>query len=385
MRSIQAIKVRVQIEEVIRQRGVTLHAGNQSGERLVGHCPFHQPDANPSFNVYVETQQYHCFGCGAHGDVINFVEQFDGCSRQEAMQRLSALADVLPSPIRKYVPPFRPQRVTSSDLPPVHTMRRPKEQRELLSFAQQHYQRSLLEHPALLAYMREQRGITREGILLSGMGYADGTLRSQLDEAQRREAQAVGLLNRAQQERLRRRIVIPERDEEGWCHWMVGRCVEQQVTKRVPKYLGLSLSKPLLGYGLACKQSAQGQAPQAILVVEGAIDFVIAAQWQLPIWCVALIGTHASRRQLAALLELQQRARGVPILLGLDADEAGRQATMRLMEQIAERGRRVEELLSLDGAKDIGELGRRADGREVLGTSIQDTLAQLETTERIKA
>ncbi|HEY7420167.1 MAG TPA: toprim domain-containing protein, partial [Ktedonobacteraceae bacterium] len=157
-------------------------------------------------------------------------------------------------------------------------------------------------------------------------------------------------------------------------------CVEQRVTKRVPKYLGLSLSKPLLGYGLACKQSAYGQVPQAIVVVEGAIDFVIATQWQLPIWCVSLIGTHASRRQLAALLELQQQAGGAPILLGLDADDAGSQATKRLMEQITERGRLVGELPSMDGVKDIGDLGGRADGREVLGASIQDALALLKTT-----
>ena len=50
--SVEAIKASVQIEDIVRRRGVVLRA-NQSGERLEGHCPFHAFDETPSFNMYV--------------------------------------------------------------------------------------------------------------------------------------------------------------------------------------------------------------------------------------------------------------------------------------------------------------------------------------------
>ena len=60
--SVDQIKASVRIEDVVRRRGVALRA-TANGERLEGHCPFHPFDETPSFNLYVTTQRYHCFGC----------------------------------------------------------------------------------------------------------------------------------------------------------------------------------------------------------------------------------------------------------------------------------------------------------------------------------
>jgi DNA primase len=373
--SIAAIKARLRIEEVIRGRGVSLQAPSQGSTRLTGNCPFHQ-DETPSFTVYIVTQRFHCFGCGANGDVIDFVERFEKCSRQEAMQRLAEASYVTPLS-GKQEQPRQKQRRTTVRLD-VTTTGRQDEHTELLSLAQYHYHRSLLKHDAMMAHLHEQRGITREGILLCGLGYADGSLHAYLNAAQRQEAREIGLMSVMAHERLFQRVIIPERDEEGWSTWMIGRLVTQEETKRSPKYLGLSLPKPLLGYGLARKRQAQGDRPQAIVVVEGALDYVIATQWLLPIWCVALIGTHASRSQLAALLDLQERAQGCPILLGLDADEAGRRASFQLMMQIARHERSVGEVLPIYGVKDIGELAQRPDGRDLLEQNIQYALTLLQ-------
>ncbi|MBV9614374.1 MAG: hypothetical protein JO031_02850, partial [Ktedonobacteraceae bacterium] len=86
--SVEQIKASVHIEDIVRRRGVALRA-SQSGERLEGHCPFHPFDETPSFNLYVASQRYHCFGCGTDGDVIDFVQAFDACSFREALHRLA--------------------------------------------------------------------------------------------------------------------------------------------------------------------------------------------------------------------------------------------------------------------------------------------------------
>lgn len=373
--SIAEIKARLRIEDVIRQRGVSLQTTSQESARLIGSCPFHQEET-PSFTVYLGTQRFHCFGCGANGDVIDFVEQFDRCSRQEAMQRLAEASSVLPLPGKREQP--RQKQTSTPTLLHVTMTGRQEEHTELLSLAQYHYHRSLLKNDAIMALLHEQRGITREGILLCGLGYADGSLPAYLDAAQRQEARDIGLMSILSHERLYQRVIIPERDEEGWSTWMIGRLLTQETTKRSPKYLGLSLPKPLLGYGLARKRQAHGDRPQAIVVVEGALDYVIATQWLLPIWCVALIGTHASRSQFAALLDLQERAHGCPILLGLDTDEAGRRASFQLMMQITRQQRSVGEVLPIYGVKDLGELALRPDGRDLLEQNIRYALTLLQ-------
>ncbi len=71
----------VPIETVI---GVELQ---KSGDKFVGLCPIHQ-EKTPSFYVYTKTNTFHCFGCGAGGDIINLVKKLYGCSFVEAVNKL---------------------------------------------------------------------------------------------------------------------------------------------------------------------------------------------------------------------------------------------------------------------------------------------------------
>ncbi len=387
---IQQIKAAVRLEEIIQQRGVTL-TPNQSGERLTGHCPFHQQDRTPSFNVYLSTQRYYCFGCGANGDVIDFVEQFDGCSRKEAMTRLSGksassldLSAHHPRQLQTPTEPTEQPHYHAEKLTPT-----PQEDIDLLSTVAHCYHRALLATPAISVYLRQQRGITLEGMMRCRLGYTDGTVlaTSQLPLAhQLPAAQIMGLLNASGAERMSHRVVIPEYAADGTCTWMIGRLIPLGRILRISfpptsshKYLGLSLPKPLLGYGAARKRvQVRDMRPlYALVVVEGAIDYVLLRQWDLPILPVALVGTHASFSQFSLLLDLQREAGDLPILLCLDADDAGRQGTARLQSQIAAQGRRVGVMLPMEQAKDIGDLGLRHDGRELVMQCIQQALATL--------
>jgi DNA primase len=80
---IQRIKRAMPIAEVVSQY-VNLRS---SGRTLVGRCPFHD-DRIPSFVIYPHSETFHCFGCRAHGDVINFVQQMEGMNFGQALEAL---------------------------------------------------------------------------------------------------------------------------------------------------------------------------------------------------------------------------------------------------------------------------------------------------------
>lgn len=79
------IRLALPIEQVVA-RHVAL---KQRGQWWTGLCPFHQ-EKSPSFSVHPARRNFHCFGCGAHGDVVGFVMRYDGCTFPEAVARCAA-------------------------------------------------------------------------------------------------------------------------------------------------------------------------------------------------------------------------------------------------------------------------------------------------------
>ena len=86
---VQEIKYRNDIEDVISQY-VTL---KRAGSNLVGLCPFHS-EKTPSFTVFKESRNFHCFGCGAGGDVITFVMKMENLEYVEALEYLAKRAGI---------------------------------------------------------------------------------------------------------------------------------------------------------------------------------------------------------------------------------------------------------------------------------------------------
>ena len=82
---IEEIKTGVDLAALVRAKGIHL---KRNGRSYKGLCPFHD-DKNPSLSVNPTTNLWQCFGCGAGGDVIRFVEMFDKVSFPEAVKGLS--------------------------------------------------------------------------------------------------------------------------------------------------------------------------------------------------------------------------------------------------------------------------------------------------------
>ncbi len=155
-----------------------------------------------------------------------------------------------------------------------------------------------------------------------------------------KRAGELGLLFRSGDEAMSGRIVIPEL-RGAHCGWMVGRAPDGGPG---PKYRGLSLPKPLLGYD---------RGRRRLFLTEGPFDWLTLTGWGLP--ACALLGTQPGR----GVLRLLERARSV--VLVMDNDEAGRDAAGWLS---AELGGRAQVLELPAGVKDVSELGARPGGRD---------------------
>lgn len=111
------IKRRVSLSEIV---GETIRL-KRSGSGFIGCCPFHK-EKTPSFHVYADGH-YNCFGCGANGDVINFIEKRDGLSFVEALKVLAPRAGIYmdeekePQPRKRRKASCRPGFPVSSSAP----------------------------------------------------------------------------------------------------------------------------------------------------------------------------------------------------------------------------------------------------------------------------
>lgn len=359
----------VRLEDEVRRCGVALSG---HGKRLEGHCPLpgHEDDT-PSFNVYTQTQRFHCFGCDNGGDVLDFVQLMEGCSLLEACAK--CLREPLASPPVARPGRAAPQsggraRLESVARAPLGegAPTRNEEHAPILTAAMAHFHRAILSAPFALDYLAT-RGTSLHTVKRCMLGYDDGGFRTAAMGKPHlwQAARAAGLITSSGRDWLSGRLIIPE-IVDGKCIWLIGRVlptpVPQQVYLADKKYLGLPLNKPLLGYGRAIAQLAEGRGPGVlgIHVVEGAIDYVISLEWRLPFYNVSLLGTHASREHLEALLALHVRSGGLPFLVNLDGDDRGGLGTLHLLDQL--RGYPTLVTPQLLGGKDLGKLAETADG-----------------------
>lgn len=345
---IDAIKQRNPIEEVVARHGVELR---QSGTHLTGRCPFHQ-DEHPSLVVYPETCSFYCFGCRASGDVIDFVRRAEGLSFREALERLGGHRDGRTSSAGQAFDRPNPSRPERPQTPPFSAQagarlgeRLSVDDHMILTAACAVYHETLLRTPAALQYLQE-RGIGLPVARRCRLGFSDGrSLRRYLQRRRLslRRATEMGLFwpRGGRGETMAGRIVIPEL-RGGQCIWMLGRALEDD---RQPKYRGLSLPKPVLGY-----EAVRGRP--RVFVTEGAFDYLTGVSWGLAI--CALLGTQVRAERVAFL----QRAQRVFIVF--DNDEPGREAASDLAERLGQRAR----VIALpEGVKDLNDLGRRPGGR----------------------
>lgn len=315
MSVVDEVKDRLDIVEVV-QTYVPL---KKAGRNYKGLCPFHA-EKTPSFVVFPHTGTWHCFGaCGTGGDVFSFMMKHDNLSFGEALEVLARRAGV----------ELRPKSQEDTE----------KEQRLALlrniNQAAANYFHHLFVNAdaagSARAYL-SRRGLQLETLARFAVGYSldqwDGLLRYLTGKgyALADIAEAGLIIEREDQggyyDRFRGRVVFPIRDFKGRTVGFGGRVLDDAV----PKYLN-SPQTPLFDkssvlFGLDMARQGIRLTEEAV-IVEGYMDVLMAHQFGINN-VVAQMGTALTEAQLRRLKRYTQR-----IILALDSDTAGDQATLR--------------------------------------------------------
>ena len=327
---LQELKARHPLGDAVEAAGVSLRG---KGRVRQGVCPFHN-EAEGSFTVYADTEKFYCFGCGAGGDVLDFVGRMEGLTLPEAIRRLDdGTTRVATAPSRRPTPIQRP---TAAPLPP----REPA----LLTAAARYYAGELRRSRAALQYLAS-RGIGVDAALRLGLGYATGGgLREYLQSAGFNEQRLrdSGLFLERGAERFAGMITVPDL-AHGLVRWLTGRAVDAGAK---PRFQAVPGPKPALGL------AALGPSPPWVVVAEGVFDRLTLAAWGYP--AVAALGTQGMDKVAASL-------RGCPrVFLAFDNDDAGNRAVQQLKELL---GNRAAVINLPDEIADVGELATLAHGQ----------------------
>jgi DNA primase len=315
---LEDLRQRVSIIDVVGRK-VRL---NRRGHEASGLCPFHN-EKSPSFTVSEDKGFYHCFGCGAHGDVIGFVMNSDGLDFRNAVEKLAAEAGLS---VPQESPESRDRAEHQATLTGVMEL--------AAKFFEAHLGASTGKTG--LDYLRK-RGLTSETIKRFRLGFAPDSrtaLKAHLEKQAVPEALSVeaGLLIKPEEggatyDRFRGRVMFPILDRRGQVIAFGGRILSDEK----PKYLN-SPETPLFHkgrvlYGLSHAQKA-ARDKNEIIATEGYMDVIALAQAGFP-QAVAPLGTALTEEQIELLWRLSPE----PILC-FDGDAAGQKAAARAADRV---------------------------------------------------
>jgi DNA primase len=312
----------------------------KTGQNFTGLCPFH-PEKTPSFAVHPVRQIYHCFGCGAGGDVFKFVQEMDKCPFPEAIRIVAEKCGIpVPRPRERSPQEYRENQQRSA-LVEMH-------RKAANFFAQQLHGGH--ESKIAMGYL-EDRGLNREAITYFGLGWApssgDALLQQLKSKYQDKLLEASGLFSRDTSgrfyDRFRRRIMFPIANDAGKVIAFGARAMGDDM----PKYLNSPetpiYTKSSVLYHLDRAKQELRKSDLGILV-EGYMDAIAVARAGISN-VVASCGTSLAEPQIKLLARFTHR-----VVVNYDPDTAGQAATERSLASLLEKEFDVRVLVLPGGA-----------------------------------
>lgn len=320
---IEDMIARTDIVEIVDSR-VKL---KKAGKNYQACCPFHN-EKSPSFTVSQDKQFYHCFGCGAHGNAVSFLMEFDRLEFPEAIEELA-----------RYHSVEVPREKGSFSAKPSVGKAQLDDDFALMDKVARFFQQQLKQHPQsgrVIDYLKG-RGLSGETVKQWEIGYApqewDSVLKlfGQGHTPQQAQQQLLDLKLISQNDSgkkfdfFRDRLMFPIRDKRGRVVGFGGRVFEQDG----PKYLNSPetriFHKGSELYGFYQARQAHRHLDK-LLVVEGYMDVVALGQNGID-YAVAALGTATTPEHIQMMVRATS-----DIICCYDGDRAGREAAWRAME-----------------------------------------------------
>lgn len=298
----------------------------RSGANFVGLCPFHG-EKTPSFNVNPAKEIFHCFGCGAGGNIFSFVMRIEGLSFPEAFRKLAARAGIAVE--ERPLTPAEQKALKDRD-----------EQRSIMLLAAHRYREVLTKYPdgsAARSYL-QKREVDPETAAAYGLGCAptrrDALAQHIQDKGFSLEvAASLGVVRKGDRgwyDLLHSRLIFPIRNAEGQPIAFAGRVLDDGLPKYInsPESPIYRKSSVLFGIDLALRDIRKNRSA---IVVEGYFDHL--ALYRAGIRnALATCGTALTDGHVALIKKHAEQ-----VYLLFDSDNAGRSATVKAMELCLEQ------------------------------------------------
>jgi len=318
-RFMDELRARIPIADVVGAKVKLV----KKGREYQGLCPFHN-EKTPSFTINEAKGFYHCFGCGAHGDIIRFEMEANGLPFMDALQKLAHQAGM-------QMPHFSKEAKEEAEAR--------KSLYEIMEVAAQYFERELRMPDGAegYKYFTEKRLLSKEILQKFRLGYAPNNnglmahLKAQgIDE---KDLQELGLIaipedkSRKPHDFFRNRVIIPITNKQGKIIAFGGRVME----KIEPKYLN-SPDTPIFNkrrnlYNLD-KAREVAYKEKKLIISEGYMDVIALDKFGFG-YAVAPLGTALTEEQIMEAWKVCNE----PIIC-LDGDNAGIKAAMRAVDRV---------------------------------------------------
>ena len=310
----------------------------RSGRNFFGLCPFHK-EKTPSFSVSPDKQIFHCFGCGAGGNVIHFISKIENVDFKESLEILADRAGIkLPTlennvdskrlelkekvyEINKLVAMYYHETLYKPQAKPAQEY---VKKRKLDNKALKEFCIGYAENANILYKLLKEKGFTEEEILASDLVIKKGN--NYVD-------------------RFKNRLIFPIQDIRNRFIAFGGRVLDNSLPKYINSPENIVYSKARNLYGL---NVAKNTKTRKLIIVEGYMDTVSLHQRGIDN-VVASCGTALTEAQGRLLRKYAEK-----VIISYDSDSAGQAATLRGLEILNNLGCDIR-ILQMEGAKDPDE------------------------------
>jgi DNA primase len=356
MSQIKQVKDASDIIQIIGER-VPLTKG---GANFKAPCPFHS-EKTPSFFVSDVMQRYKCFGCGENGDVFTFLQKYEGMSFIESLRYLADRAGI-----------------TLQDFQPSPEDELRDRLLNILELTKSYYHYLLTDHESgqeARDYLKK-RGINNESVKVFQIGFAlpnwEGLI-SYLHDKKKyslSDIEKAGLIIHGQggrfYDRFRGRLMFPLTNHRGQVVGFSGRVLDPTIKEakyiNSPETMLYHKSELLFGFSNLYQEIKKANE---VVITEGELDCISSTQAHVNN-VVAIKGSALTRDQVQLLRRAVNK-----VLLSLDMDDAGIEATKRAIQIIKEFDLELR-VIQIPGGKDPDELAQKepAKWREAVKSSI---------------